>query len=299
MIYDSHRKYPTDYTNINFTGGEPTLNPNFWVLVDHIKQDQKNFRLSLTTNGAWNRKFTKKITENFGGVTVSYHAEGHPNLKKVVLDNIKELNKSDIWLQVNVMLHVDHWKECINVYNDLKCLGIKTNPRPIGDGGITKSGWFLDVDGSLRRTSHSYTREQKEWFWKEMGINKKPSTSGSGESLGRACCGGRCINGKVNDEWQEVKLVETNFKDWYCSVDRYFLHIEQHTGLVYHHQTCQALHGKKRGPLGHLDDKNSMIRDLKKRLKDPSPIICPNQRCGCGMCVPKAKDFNEFKKIII
>lgn len=296
-IYNSYRKRTVDYTNINFTGGEPTLNPRFWDLVDYIKEDEKKFRLSLTTNGAWNKKFTQKIIDRFGGVTVSYHAEGHPNLKKVVLDNILRLSESDIWIQVNVMLHVDCWDECVDVYNQLKEKGIKVNPRPIGDGNMKRSGWFLDLDGSLRRTSHAYSAEQQEWILKESGVNLRPQKPTEGDSLGRSCCGGRCIQGKVNNKWQEVKLVNTNFKDWYCSVDWYFLHIDQHTGLIYHHQTCQALHGKKRGPLGHLKDKDSIINKLKSRLENPSPIICPNQRCGCGMCVPKSKIEKDFISI--
>jgi hypothetical protein len=77
-------------------------------------------------------------------------------------------------------------------------------------------------------------------------------------------------------------------------VDWYFLHIDQHTGLVYHHQTCQALHDKKRGAIGSLSDSDQILNDLEVRLKNPVPIICPNQRCGCGMCVPKADNLNDF-----
>jgi hypothetical protein len=29
--------------------------------------------------------------------------------------------------------------------------------------------------------------------------------------------------------------------------------------------------------------------------KPVAPIVCPNQRCGCGMCVPKARDMSDFK----
>ena len=78
-------------------------------------------------------------------------------------------------------------------------------------------------------------------------------------------------------------------------VDWFFLHIDQHTGLVYHHQTCQALHNHSRGALGHLVEREQMLSDLRTRLENPSPIICPNQRCGCGMCVPKARDAEVFK----
>jgi MoaA/NifB/PqqE/SkfB family radical SAM enzyme len=292
-VYDQHKKNPT-HTNINFTGGEPTMNPVFWELADRIKEDEKDFHLSLTTNGAWNSKYTDKILKRFHGVTVSYHAEGHPNLKKQVINNILDLHKSNIWMQVNLMMHVDYWNECIEVFDLLKSQGVKVNPRPIGDGNIERKGWFIDSDGSNRRTSHEYTAEQQEWYFKQLGMCNLSDQPKPGTDLGRGCCGGRCLTGKVNGEWQEIKVVDTHFKDWNCMVDWFFLHIDQHTGIVYHHQTCQALHGNKRGALGFLKDSNQLISDLKARIANNETIICPNQRCGCGMCIPKAESQEDF-----
>jgi len=283
-------------TNINFTGGEPTNNPNFFDFVEYVKQ-QGNFNLSLTTNGAWNPKFTEKIVNNFFGVTVSYHAEAHPNLKKQVLENIKTLHQSGIWLQVNVMLHAEYWDEVVGVCDQLDELGIKYNPRPIGDGTITRKGWFIDVDGTNRRTSHDYTPTQIEWFYGKMGITSKPNDSKQGTEVGRTCCGRRCTTGRVDGEWQPVKLVDTHFKGWGCMVDHYFLHIDQETDTVYHHQTCQALYDNKRGPIGFIKDADQLIADLEIRLASGNHIVCPNDRCGCGMCVPKAKDFDIFNEL--
>lgn len=298
-VYSQKRKVASSYTNINFTGGEPTVNPAFWKLAYYIKETDPSFNLSLTTNGAWSPKNSKKILELFKAVTVSYHAEAHPKLKKQVMENIKLLHQSGIWLQVNVMLHVDYFDECVKVCEELKSLGIKHNPRPIGDGNIERSGWFIDADGSQRRTSHSYNEQQQEWFFNYLGVPNPTKNNKEGTDLGRACCGGRCISAKVDNEWQEVKLINTNFKEWHCMVDWYFLHIDQHTGLIYHHQTCQALLNKKRGALGHISEKDSLISDLKNRLNQDiiDHIICPNNRCGCGMCIPKSKEFADFEKI--
>ena len=270
--------------NINFTGGEPTVNKAFWQLAEHIYNNESRFRLSLTTNGAWHPSNTERIAKWFKGITVSYHAEGHTLLKNQTMTNIKLLNNIDIWLQVNVMMHADHFEECKQVCEELKNLNIKHNPRPIGDGTIERKGWFIDADGSSRRTSHEYNEEQKNWYLNHLGI--------SSPKEGRSCCGGRCLEGKVNGEWQKVSFINTNFKGWYCSVDKYFMHIDQHTGNVYHHQTCQALHNEKRGPIGTLENVNEIL-DYKTANKD-NIIICPNHRCGCGMCVPKAKSLNDF-----
>jgi hypothetical protein len=117
-----------------------------------------------------------------------------------------------------------------------------------------------------------------------------------GAQLGRVCCGGRCMEGKVDNGWQPVNLIDTNFKDWYCSVNKYFLHIDNETELVYHHQTCQAKFEKGRGSIGSLTDTESIYKYVEQNKNNT--IICPNLRCGCGMCVPKAEDKNEYDSLM-
>jgi hypothetical protein len=131
-----------------------------------------------------------------------------------------------------------------------------------------------------------------------MGRDRPASDSQEGTNVGRACCGGRCTIGKVDGEWQDVKLVDNWFKDWYCTVNWYFLHIEQQNGNVYHHQTCQATFDG-RGPIGNLKESSLIIDQVRERLSQDTvaPIVCPNLRCGCGMCVPKAKSFEDFKTL--
>jgi len=296
-IYNSNRTIDPEVTNINFTGGEPTINPYFWDLLDLIKNTDENYRLSLTTNGTWGVDKRQKILDYFSGVVISYHPEGKPKIKKRVVENIIDLSKQNIHFQVNLMLHVDYWDECIELYNNLKNQDIDVKPRPIGDENQTKGKWFRDEDGIFRRTSHLYSEKQQEWFFSAMSDSSNTCSYKSGDELGRSCCGGRCISGLVNNAWQDVNLIDTHFQNWLCTVDWYFLHIEQHTGLVYHHQTCQALHNKKKGPLGHISQSHKMISELEERMISPSPIVCPNDMCGCGMCVPKAESFDVFQDL--
>lgn len=295
-IYNRNKSNLADHTNINFTGGEPTLNPHFWELADKIKQNNSNFRLSLTTNGAWNKKYTEKIKEHFSGVTVSYHAESNNKLKELVIDNILALKDTGIWLGVNVMLHADYFDECVAVYEYLQRNGIKVNPVPIGDGNESKKGWFVDSSGVFRKTTHDYNQKQIDWFFRETGLIKNTECS-SGDEFGRGCCGGRCIAGLIDGVWQQISSIDTHFKDWYCSVNWYFLHIEQHTGLVYHHQTCQAKFQGGKGPIGSLSDTQKILDNVSENINKNNIIKCPNTRCGCGMCVPKAKNIDVFKKL--
>lgn len=294
FIKEYTKLYDCETANINFTGGEPTNNPIFFDFAKQVKQ-QSNYGLGLTTNGAFSYKFIDTIEQCFDWVTVSYHCEADSKLKERVLENIKELHRRKIRLSVNVMMHVDYWEESVSVCNTLTEYGIKFNPRPIGDGNTTITGWFKDTDGSMRRTSHEYNTEQQQWYFKFMNIPILTESSKEGTELGRNCCGGRCIQGKVDNQWTDVKLVDTNFKGWYCSVNKYFLHIDHETGLVYHHQTCQAKFNNTRGSIGNLSNTNEIFEYVTNNKN--STIVCPNNRCGCGMCVPKAKELSEYIKI--
>jgi MoaA/NifB/PqqE/SkfB family radical SAM enzyme len=289
-LYDDHR---TEKANlkINFTGGEPTSNPIFFDLVDFIKTESISTKLSLTTNGAWSKNFTENIIKNFEAVTISYHAEAAENVKNKVIENILDLNKH-IRTQVNLMLHVDKWDECVDIYELLKKENVSVKLRPIGDGSVTVRGWFKDKDGSLRRTSHEYSVDQQQWFFEKNGISKPVNTSSQGTEMGRTCCGGICLQGKVDNTWKPITLVDTDFKNWHCMVNWFFLYIDEETGDVSHHQTCKALFDKQRGNIGNLSDTNGIFEFVKSNVNNT--IICPNLRCGCGMCVPKAKEYDDF-----
>lgn len=281
--------------NINFTGGEPTVNPKFWDLVTYIKANS-NFTLGLTTNGTWHVKHTDFILNNFKGLTFSWHAEADKQLRERAISNAITLKNLGSWVTVNVMLHTDHWDESVDAYYRLKEAGVYAIPTPLGDGVEDRTEWFKDSEGVLRRTGHKYTPEQYAWYWKEKGISTTDAEKIlSGAKLGRGCCGGRCMEGKT-DVWKPITHVDNHFKDWFCTVNYYFMHIEEHTRLVYHHQTCQATFNG-RGPIGSLDNTDEILKNTAEYLKNPKPIVCPNNRCGCGMCVPKAKEWKDFEKL--
>jgi MoaA/NifB/PqqE/SkfB family radical SAM enzyme len=297
-IYNSHRSVKPEAIEMNFTGGEPTNNPNFWDLIHRIKQDDETYWLGLTTNGTWGDKQMKTIVDYFGSATVSYHCEADKKLRDRTLHNIIELKSQGVFVQVNVMLHTDLWDIAMEACEILDQHSIHYNPTPIGDGSNDTGKWAIDSNGISRRTSHTYTPEQQQWFFKKMNIDAQTIENKIGNKLGRACCGSRCLTGKVDNVWQPVKLVNTEFKDWHCTVDWFFLHIDQELQNIYHHQTCQATRSG-RGPIGTLNDTEKLLADLRNMMSQPAitPIICPNQRCGCGMCLPKAKNIDDFKVI--
>jgi MoaA/NifB/PqqE/SkfB family radical SAM enzyme len=275
--------------NVSFTGGEPTVNPNFIEFAQHIKleyeknyKDKFNLKLDLTTNGAMSEKMAAAVVKIFDYVTVSYHAEAVAKLKSQVTERIKQFKNSDIKLKVNVMFHAQHFSECAALCETLKELEIKFIPRLIGDDPDSKSS-----------QAHLYTDEQKQWLTDFWGIDFNPT--------GRPCCGGRTFGVCSSEGTEQTKYVNyREFKNWYCSVNWYFLHIEQQTNLIYHHQTCQARLDGTRGSIGTIGDWKIVVDDLRNNIaqKTLPVIVCPNKLCGCGLCTPKSENRHNLLEVM-
>jgi hypothetical protein len=291
-MQDYTKVYKQTNANIAFTGGESTINPNFWILIDEIE----NFTLGLTTNGTFAPKHLDTIKQKFVAATISWHAEIDEKLRNRAVNNAIELHQAGFDIRVNVMMHSDLWSDCVLAHDKLVSEGVKTNPVIVGDGINGDTNFYKDETGTLRRTSHSYTVDQQAWFYKVKNLDTQTIDKiKAGNQLPRSCCGNRDLMGKCNGCWTDITATETNFQGWYCSVNRYFMHIEQHTGNVYHHQTCQAKF-QGQGPIGNLKNTIAILEYAKQNLQNT--IVCPNLRCGCGMCAPKARDKIEFDRLV-
>ena len=275
--------------HVSFTGGEPTVNPKFIEFAKHIRsvyeekwKDKFNLHLSLTTNGAMSSAMSKAIIENFDFVTVSYHSEIKPSIRQQICDRLIQFKDAGMNLKVNVMFHADNFEDCKNLCYWLKIVKINFIPRLIGDDPDSKSS-----------QAHLYTDDQKQWLKDYWNINITPTS--------RPCCGGRTMGLCTSEGTVESKAVEfREFKGWSCSVNWYFLHIEQQTKQVFTHQTCQARLDGTRGPIGTLDAWSAIVDDLKVNLAQKTmPIItCPNNLCGCGLCTPKSENRQDLLKTL-
>jgi len=261
--------------NISFTGGEPSVNPAFYQLLPYLKEKYPYMRPTLTTNGTWGRRKGQFLLDHCHAIRVSYHAEGTAKQKELIRENllfIREAIGDQTWkLKVNVMMHVDYFDECVDlIENFLKPNDIAYIPRTIGDDGRYRDQWFKDMDGQMRRTSHTYSPEQQDYIknhWKTQNTNasdarnktdntlsddKKENTpplikldktdeTGHINKMGRMCCGGRCMTVKKGNDVDDAMFIEqSNFKGWNCMINWFFLHIEEDRDAVYQHQTCMA-----------------------------------------------------------
>lgn len=295
--YMQHRTYKE--ANISFTGGEPTVNPNFIAFVKYLKEqyelkykDKWICGFSLTSNGAMSSKMAQSIIDNLYYITVSYHAESSVKLKQQVKDRILQFHNAGFNMNCNVMFHAQHFDECKELCSWLKNLGVDFTPRIIGE-----------EPDSAKTFAHVYTEEQINWmktYWGVKVPNKNKVVSKEkqlGNSIGRPCCGGRkmCLSSGTNSRTD--KFVDfREFKGWSCSVNWFFLHLEQQTDQIFHHQTCQAKFDGTRGAIGKISEGYKVVKELKHKLETQTmpTIICPKHTCGCGLCAPKSKYQEKY-----
>jgi len=312
--YMEKRSYK--HTSISFTGGEPTVNPNFIPFVKYLKEeyeakykDKWACGFALTSNGAMSAKMADAVMENLGHITVSYHAESDNKLKQQVRDRIKQFHDADFSISCNVMFHAAYFDECKDLCDYLHDLGVKYVPRIIGEEPDSKSNY-----------ANMYTDEQLDymknyWTYKNAELNETKEEaavlSAAGEktsekkklgmTIGRPCCGSREMCLSLNGESRKSTFVDLReFKGWHCSVNYFFLHLEQQTDSVYHHQTCQARFDQTRGPIGKISEGAKILSDLKEKMNNNTlpTIICPKHTCGCGLCAPKSKYEENYNKVM-
>tara|TARA_B110000503_G_scaffold35160_1_gene57489 strand:- start:2489 stop:3640 length:1152 start_codon:yes stop_codon:yes gene_type:complete len=310
-VYMEHRQ--TKIANVGFTGGEPTVNPNFIPFSKYLREqynekykDKWEADFALTSNGAFSEKMGQAVMENFGHATISYHSESDPKLKQQVKDRILQLHYQgplhNCTVSVNVMFHAEYFDECKELCQFLLEHGVDFVPRVIGE-----------EPGSMPSFAHKYNEEQLDWmktYWKQKNDALYASSAVGdvvknakklGSSIGRPCCGSRDMMLHNGTEKRKSTFVEfREFKGWKCSVNWFFLHLEQQTDQVFHHQTCQAKFNGTRGAIGKISEGHLLVEDLRKQMQAGTlpTIVCPKQTCGCGLCAPKSMDQNKLLAVL-
>ena len=118
---------------LGLLGGEPTLHPKYWELMDllyvFLDKHDKN-RVYITTNGTKDIDFFRKHTYNKKVRFLwSYHAEeGDP---KVFLENIKVIVNKGFRSRVNVMLHPNkkYWQDLKDIITELDKIDVEIHPH--------------------------------------------------------------------------------------------------------------------------------------------------------------------------
>jgi organic radical activating enzyme len=314
---------------ISLTGGEPTANPSFIKFAEYLNEQFLTFdydvNLSVTTNGTYPEKNIEKIAKLFNSMTLSYHCDGDQKIKERVRSNIIKTNLAMKSFRVNLMMHPydPYWKECHDLIEVMKESNVRFVPRVINglEYSEEQSQWFKDYwnqanNGASKTTievvaaekpkgvigmatEEVYTgRHMKKDVAKIFKTVKGDPTKHT-TITGRHCCNKIDLDcGLKGTESKEriQYLGDTNFKDWYCSVNWFFLHLESQTDQIFHHQTCQAQYGQGRGPVGKISEWKTFVEEVRGYLENRSmpTIKCPNRKCACGLCATKSSSFVKF-----
>lgn len=297
--------------NVSLTGGEPTYNPHFDKIIPYLHEKfGKHF--NITTNGSFNNDVRNVMKDHMTKLTISYHCDSSKAIKERVVDNMLWLKENGFKFRVNLMFHFreDYFRECIQLAKFFETKNINYVPRVVNHHPYTdeQSKWFADYWASKSsqiktkkeepKKVHTHSKQQANKV-KKNPIKEKDHTT---VIKGRHCCSaGQDLEVESDNKWLTERYVkDTNFNEWYCSINWFFTHINQKTGDVYYHQTCQHNFGNKREPIGNLKDTNLIIEDLKNKFDSgQTPIIkCTIDWCKCGMCTPKSYNLNTFKDIM-
>ena len=94
-------------------------------------------------------------------------------------------------------------------------------------------------------------------------------------------------------------VVQQGFRDWYCSVNWFFLFVQQLTGNIYTNKDCRTSTTGQVEPLGNILEYQKILDTVKQQLDNRSmPIIkCVKDICMCGFCAPKADNIKDYKEL--
>jgi hypothetical protein len=306
-LYMQQKKPTQRKVILNVYGGESLFHPNIVEILEACREkylkykDQWELTITTTTNAVINKSIWNKIIRLVDEFTVSYHAENLPKQEKLFFDNLLTLKNNNKRVKCVVMMHnqPEFWNKSISTIKFCKENSIRYLAKPF-DHDEPESEYTEEQFSSLKD------------FWLE-NVNSKNSKS-SADRLkntgnkkkvisiceGRACCGGRKLSLNNDLSSSTTFVPKQGFQDWYCSVNWFFLFVQQVTGNVYLNKDCRMTFEGTVAPIGNLSDAQTILTTLKTQIETKSLTVikCAKSLCFCGYCAPKARELNDFKDLI-
>jgi organic radical activating enzyme len=302
-LYMQYKPNGLRYVILNIYGGESLHHPDIIEILNSIRTKYKSYAdrwhltVTTTTNAIVSDKKLKQIIPYIDEFTVSYHPENSKKQHQQFKDNLLTIAASGKRQKCVVLMSENNqsFDNSVQMIEWLTQNDIKLLPR--------------QLDGNEGVIDHKrvYSQSKVKWFdnlYKtksyNASINILPLTQDLHlTDIGRACCGGRQTCTDQNYK-QRNFYIDNKFTDWYCSVNWFFLYVKQVNGEVYVNKDCKMNFDGKVGPIGNLADTTNIINTLSAQLATQTlPIIqCKKYKCLCGLCAPKAKSLDTYKKII-
>lgn len=312
-IYMSKKPKGLRYVILNLYGGESLHHPDIEAIVKQCQQeyqtkykDKWNLVITTTTNAIITQKKIAKLIPLIDEFTCSYHSENSAKQKELFKLNVKSIKDAGRRIKVVVLMHSNPglFDDTLSMIEWCKSNDIKHLPRQLDHGDRDEPDYFASIDEKF-----NYNTDQIKWFdglykRKTYGIKTdlSPEQVEDGFNLaatGRACCGGRQLC-KDRNRYQRDFFVSNRFRDWYCSVNEFFLYIKQTNGEIYVNKDCKMSFNGDVSPIGNLENCQELLDWTKNNLDaNTMPVIqCKKNVCSCGLCAPKAKSIEDYNSMM-
>ncbi len=306
-LYMQHKKPSQRKVILNVYGGESLFHPDIETIMQACRdryqpyQDSWHLTITCTTNGVVGPRQWKRIVDLVDEFTVSYHPENLLKQKQQYLDNVLYLKQHNKRFKCVIMMHNDPamFADSESVIEFCQQHDLRYVAKPL-DNHDAKWSYNQEQFGKLKTIWISQTPQHQKLTYQrqidQIGTEERVSSI----AQGRGCCGGRrlSLNGDLKSNISFVP--QQGFRGWSCSVNWFFLFVQQLTGNVYTNKDCRMSTTNRIEPLGNLDRADQIITTLKNQLLTNSmPIIeCKKDICLCGICAPKAQSQAEFLQLI-
>lgn len=300
-IYMNHKKPWTKHAVLNVYGGESLHHPNIVEILKAVREKHKKYaddwslRITCTTNAVIAKEKFINIANYVDEFTMSYHSESNIKSRETFKRNLFWLHHSKKSYKCIIMMHYKepYWTQCVDF--------VKT----CQDNNINFLAKQLDAEETV-----IYSDSQTEWlsnYYKNNTVSKsqqlqeKQIQSKAHQQIstsGRSCCGGRkmCLDQNFK---KPITWIDNNFRNWYCSVNWFFVYVKQYSKEIYVNKDCRMNFENKVAPIGHIDQAQVLLDYTRDNLeKNSLPTIqCAKPICFCGMCAPKAKSLEDYNDL--
>lgn len=293
---------------LNVYGGESLFHPDIVEILQacrdkHVQyQDSWYLTIICTTNGVVGKTRWQQVVPLIDEFTVSYHTENLPKQKQQYQDNVLYLKQLGKRFRCVIMMHnnPELWKDSESMIRFCQENSIRYTPKPF-DNALPEMLYTAEQFSKLKTFWLNQTPStQKLEYKKKMELIGTGTETVQSIDQGRPCCGGRklSLNGDLKSSVTFVP--RQGFEGWSCSVNWFFLYVQQVNGKVYTNRDCRMSTSNKVEPLGTLENSDEMINTLMQQLETKTmPVIqCAKQRCLCGFCAPKAEKLEDFRNLI-
>lgn len=288
--YMQHVKPSQRKVILNVYGGESLFHPDIVEILEQVRQQYVTYSelwhltVTCTTNGVVGTNQFNRIIPLVDYFSMSYHAEGLPKQQQMYFDNLLALKQANKPTKAIVMMHNTQWADSERAIEFCKQHSIN---------------YLAKVVDTPPDKEFKYTDTQLKYM-KMFWVSKAEFDSSKNMlEQGRSCCGGRKLSTNGNLKESITFVPRQGFRGWSCSVNRYFLFVEQLTGRVYTNKDCKTSTTGRVEPLGTLSNSQQIIDTVKQQFATGMPVItCVKDICACGFCAPKAETRTEFDQLM-